>query len=289
MSENISSTSGAIVWLNGEVVDPGQASLRWDDHGLTVGDGVFETIKTVGAHPFALEPHLDRLQQSAAGLGMAPCPSRTQVSAAVHEVARRWAELAGGSTVGRVRVTATTGPGPAGSDRGSADPTLLITASPMSLSREPTAVITVPWTRNERGALSGLKTTSYAENVVALARARRAGASEALFANTRGELCEGTGTNIFVEVDGELATPPLDSGCLDGVTRRLLLRALRDRGDTVRELALPLSVLGECSEAFLVSTGREVQPIGVLDSRSMAPTPGPLTSMAMDAWDDAYP
>ena len=60
MSENISSTSGAIVWLNGEVVDPGQASLRWDDHGLTVGDGVFETIKTVGAHPFALEPHLDR-------------------------------------------------------------------------------------------------------------------------------------------------------------------------------------------------------------------------------------
>ena len=236
-----------------------------------------------------LEPHLDRLQQSAAGLGMAPCPSRTQVSAAVHEVARRWAELAGGSTVGRVRVTATTGPGPAGSDRGSADPTLLITASPMSLSREPTAVITVPWTRNERGALSGLKTTSYAENVVALAGARRAGASEALFANTRGELCEGTGTNIFVEVDGELATPPLDSGCLDGVTRRLLLRALRDRGETVRELALPLSVLGECSEAFLVSTGREVQPIGVLDSRSMAPTPGPLTSMAMDAWDDAYP
>ena len=159
----------------------------------------------------------------------------------------------------------------------------------MSLSREPTAVITVPWTRNERGALSGLKTTSYAENVVALAGARRAGASEALFANTRGELCEGTGTNIFVEVDGELATPPLDSGCLDGVTRRLLLRALRDRGETVRELALPLSVLGECSEAFLVSTGREVQPIGVLDSRSMAPTPGPLTSMAMDAWDDAYP
>ncbi|MEZ5268657.1 MAG: aminotransferase class IV [Microthrixaceae bacterium] len=151
MSENISSTSGAIVWLNGEVVDPGRASLRWDDHGLTVGDGVFETIKTVGAIR-SLEPHLDRLQQSAAGLGMAPCPSRTQVSAAVHEVARRWAELAGGSAVGRVRVTATTGPGPAGSDRGSADPTLLITASPMSLSREPTAVITVhgPATSAER-------------------------------------------------------------------------------------------------------------------------------------------
>ncbi len=74
----------------------------------------------------------------------------------------------------------------------------------------------VGWTRNERGALAGLKTTSYAENVVALARAHEAGATEAMFANTRGELCEGTGTNVFVGVDGLLVTPPLDSGCLDG-------------------------------------------------------------------------
>ncbi|MEZ5268656.1 MAG: hypothetical protein R2789_08870 [Microthrixaceae bacterium] len=123
---------------------------------------------------------------------------------------------------------------------------------------------------------------------MALARARRAGASEALFANTR-RAVRGH-RHQHLRGGRRRARHPTASIRLP---RRapdvLLLRALRDRGETVRELALPLSVLGECSEAFLVSTGREVQPIGVLDSRSMAPTPGPLTSMAMDTWDDAYP
>ena len=70
------------------------------------------------------------------------------------------------------------------------------------------AVVVVPWTRNERAATAGLKTTSYADNVVALAYAKERGAVEAIFANTRGELCEGTGSNIFVVVDGVLVTPP---------------------------------------------------------------------------------
>ena len=78
------------------------------------------------------------------------------------------------------------------------------------------AVVTVPWPRNERGAVAGLKTTSYAENVVALAHAAERGASEAIFANLAGNLCEGTGSNVFYVVDGELRTPTLASGCLAG-------------------------------------------------------------------------
>ena len=84
-------------------------------------------------------------------------------------------------------------------------------------------MVTVPWPRNERGALAGLKTTSYAENVVALAEARRRGGTEAIFANLAGHLCEGTGSNVFYVVDGELRTPTLASGCLAGVTRALVL------------------------------------------------------------------
>ena len=80
-----------------------------------------------------------------------------------------------------------------------------------------TAVATVPWPRNERGALAGLKTTSYGENVRALARAHEHGASEAVFANLQGHLCEGTGTNVFYVIGGELRTPTLASGCLAGV------------------------------------------------------------------------
>ena len=75
-----------------------------------------------------------------------------------------------------------------------------------------TTVVTVPWTRNEHGATAGLKTTSYADNVIALAHAVERGGSEAIFANTAGNLCEGTGTNVFYVVDGELRTPTLASG-----------------------------------------------------------------------------
>ena len=107
--------------------------------------------------------------------------------------------------LGRVRITYTGGPAPLGSGRGDAPPTLIVVADTMRPWPESTAVATVEWPRNERGALAGLKTTSYAENVVALADAQARGASEAIFANLAGHLCEGTGSNVFYVVDGELA------------------------------------------------------------------------------------
>ncbi len=110
-----------------------------------------------------------------------------------------------------------------------------------------TKVVTVPWPRNERGALAGLKTTSYAENVVALAYAQERGASEAIFANLAGHLCEGTGSNVFYVVDGELRTPTLAAGCLAGISRALLLEWYGGR-----EVDEPVEVLAEAEEVFLV-------------------------------------
>ena len=95
----------------------------------------------------------------------------------------------------------------------------LIVAAVAASQPKPVRVVVVPWIRNERSAIVGLKTTSYAENVVALAHAQERGGAEAIFANGRDELCEGTGTNVFVERDDAIVTPPLDSGCLAGVTR----------------------------------------------------------------------
>ena len=139
--------------------------------------------------------------------------------------------------------------------------------------------MTVPWPRNERGALAGIKSTSYAENVVALAHATARGASEAIFANTIGNLCEGTGTNIFVEYEGRLVTPPLSSGCLAGVTRALVVEAM-----AVEELDVPVEILQTTTEAFLTSSTRDVMPIDRIDDRSMVP--GPLTAAAMTAFAD---
>ncbi len=261
------------VWVGGSVVEADQATVSAVDHGVTVGDGVFETIKVLAATPFALRRHLDRLERSAVGLGL-PRPDRSLVTKAVQEVV-----TASGLTEARLRITVTAGAGPLGSGRDDGPETLVVAVSGLDPVAPTAAVAVVPWVRNERSAVVGLKTTSYAENVVALAFAQQQGASEAVFANTRGELCEGTGSNVFVVVDGELCTPPLSSGCLDGITRQLVLET---SSVTVRDL--PLEALAAADEAFLTSTLRDVQPLAVVDGRPLAAAPGPRTRAAAEAF-----
>ncbi len=134
-----------------------------------------------------------------------------------------------------------------------------------------------PWPRNEGGALAGVKTTSYAENVVALSYARQQGAAEAIFANLAGNLCEGSGTNVFVVAGGRLVTPPLSAGCLAGVTRGLVI----EWAGAVEE-DLPLSALAGAGEAFLTGTSRDVQPIRSVDGVLLPAVPGPVTRKAAD-------
>jgi branched-chain amino acid aminotransferase len=280
----MSGPDDAVVWLDGTLRDPASAAVHWSDHGITVGDGVFETIKLVDGAPFALRRHLERLHRSAGGLGL-DVPDA--LDAAVDEVVAAW-----GSAAGRLRITLTGGPGPMGSQRGADGPTLLVTATTMTVDRSPTGALVVPWTRNEHGALAGLKTTSYGENVLALARAAEVGATEALFANTAGNLCEGTGTNVVVGLDGRLVTPPLSCGCLAGVTRALLLEALAEAGAPAVEDDIPIGELAAADEVLLVSTGRDVQPVERLvladgTERRLGP-PGPLGLRAGRIWDDAY-
>ncbi|WP_063770897.1 aminotransferase class IV, partial [Streptacidiphilus neutrinimicus] len=205
------------IWVNGALADAGEATVSVLDHGMTVGDGVFETVKAVDGRAFALRRHLDRLERSASGLGL-PAPDRDEVARACAAVLE-----ANPVELGRLRITYTGGVAPLGSDRGDAAATLIVAVGATPRRPDTAAVVTVPWTRNERGATTGLKTTSYAENVVALARAHQHGASEALLANTGGMLCEGTGSNVFVVLGGRLLTPPLSSGCLAGITRALVL------------------------------------------------------------------
>ncbi|OIJ66671.1 aminotransferase class IV [Streptomyces mangrovisoli] len=263
------------IWLDGGLRDLETARVSVFDHGLTVGDGIFETVKAVDGRPFALTRHLDRLTTSARGLGL-PDPDLDEVRRACAAVLE-----ANPMPLGRLRITYTGGHGPLGSDRGEHGPTLVVALGETTRRPDATAVITVPWPRNERGALTGLKTTSYAENVVALARAHHEGGSEALFGNTVGQLCEGTGSNVFVVLDGEILTPPLASGCLAGITR-----ALTVEWTGAKETDLPLDVLARADEIFLTSTLRDVQAVHRVDDRELAGAPGPVTAKAMRIFDE---
>jgi branched-chain amino acid aminotransferase len=265
-----------IIWLDGTLVPLDDARISPLDHGLVVGDGVFETLRVYGGVPFAWRRHYHRLVNSASGLGLAiPASSVLRDAADAVLDANRLAEA-------RLRVTVTGGPAPPGSSRGTASPTAFIAATPLDAPASCADVVVVPWTRNERGACAGLKTISYAENVRALAFADARGAHEAIFANTRDELCEATGSNVFVVHDGVARTPPGDAGCLLGVTRGLLL----ELDAAVVEATLTPDDLRTADEAFLSSTVREVQPIATVDGDALPAAPGPVTGKLAAAFKD---
>ncbi|NGN65783.1 aminodeoxychorismate lyase [Streptomyces sp. A7024] len=263
------------IWLDGALHEAADARVSVFDHGLTVGDGIFETVKATDGRTFALTRHLDRLTRSAAGLGL-PAPDLDEVRRGCAAVLE-----ANPMPLGRLRITYTGGLSPLGSDRGKHGPTLVIALGEAKRRPDSTAAVTVPWTRNENGALAGLKTTSYAENVVALARAHEAGATEALFANTAGRLCEGTGSNVFVVLDGELHTPPVASGCLAGITRRLVVE-----WTGAQETDLPLAALREAEEVFLTSSLRDVQAVHRVDDRELPGLSGSVTAKAMRVFEE---
>ncbi|WP_049567255.1 aminotransferase class IV [Nocardiopsis sp. SBT366] len=265
------------VWIagaghgRGAVLEEKDARIPVADHGITVGDGVFETVRAQDGRPFALTRHLKRLARSARGLGMDE-PDLELIADGVAQAVAANPEI----TDARVRITVTDGAGPLGSDRGQGEQTAIVALGPFPGIAPSTDVALAPWPRNEFGALAGLKTTSYADNVRALAYARQRGASEAVFRNISGNLCEGTGSNVFVVLDGRLVTPPLSAGPLAGITRELVLEWFGGEEEDV-----PMERLPEITEAFLTSTGRDVQAILNIDDQKVLTEPGPVTRKAM--------
>lgn len=260
------------VWINGSLIDPEAATATVSDHDRSVGDGFFETFRTERGVPVAVTRHLRRLRRSLDEHGLELHVPDDELRAGLAEVAG----LVDGPA--RIRLTVTAAAAPLDSRDRAGEVTAYIAGDHLLPWPETGAAIVVPWRRNERSAVTGCKTTSYAENMVALGRARARGAAEALFANTAGELCEGSGSNVFVVHDDVVRTPPLGSGCLAGVTRELVLEVA-----DVLEEAMPIEVLATADEVFLTSSTRDVQGQHRIDERSLD-APGPCTRAVADAF-----
>lgn len=261
------STGGALVSAN-------EAKVPVTDHGFTVADGVFETLKVCNGVPFALDRHLARLHRSAAGMGLV-LPPDAVIHAAIEDVVRN-----SESALERMRITVTSGSGPLGSERGAHEPTLVLVCGPMSPWPASASVAVVPWAKFERSALTGLKTTAYAENVVALNFVRSKGADEAIFANSQGLLCEAASSNVFLVLDGELITPTLASGALGGITRELAVQWC-----DVIERDITMDDFYRASEVMLSSSTRDLQPVHKIitgsDAEIVLPAPGPVSAQAL--------
>ena len=249
------------IWLNGRIYeDPDEATVAGTDHGLVVGGGVFETLKVTERGAFAVRRHLNRLNRSAAALGL-PEPDHGQIREAISAVVE-----GRDFPRGKLRITYTGGRGPLGSESAYGPPTLIVMLAPVDVSPRLTSVVTAPWTRNEHGALAGVKSTSYAENVRGLGYAAKHDASEAIFLNTAGHVCEGTGTNIFVVFGDTVVTPPLSAGPLAGITRELIIE-----WSTVEQRDLTLDEAMRADEVFITSSMRDVQGVEHWDDQTFGP------------------
>ena len=215
---------------------------------MTVGDGVFEAVKVVDGQPFALSRHLVRLARSATGLGL-PAIDEGEVRRGVEAVLD-----AQHLPLGRLRITYTGGEWRQLRPAGTARRRSSWWRTPCEAGR----VHDVGGHRAlapQRAGRVGRVEDDVAENVVALAYAQERGATEAVFANLAGHLCEGTGSNVFYVVGGELRTPTLAAGCLAGISRALLLEWYGGR-----EVDEPVEVLADADEIFLVSATETCRP-----------------------------
>lgn len=253
------------IWCNGDWIEAARFAVGVGDRCWTHGLGVFETMLGARGRVAFGERHHARLAEACRRLGWTPpWPEPAEMLATASSVIAR-AGLA--ETSCRVRLAVSGGSGSLADLSEGADRLVWMTAGPMVENLEPLAVCVSPWRRNEMGALSGLKCASYAENLVALDRARREGFRETLFFNTAGNLCEAATANVFV-VTGELVrTPSLATGCLAGVARGVVLELARRAGFQTVEAELWEADLAVADEVFLTSALRGPIEVARVDHR----------------------
>lgn len=241
------SNSPRVSWLDGHLTSAPLVDA--ENRGLLVGMGVFETLRVLDSHPEHLDRHIRRLIDSAHRIGI-PLADPHSLRAATAELISANQDIAGSA---RLRITVT-------EQRGIGS--ILISMGELEPWSETTSCVVSPWIRNERSLLSGIKSTSYAENVLALNWAKSAGYSEAIFFNSMGYLAEGATTNIFIVVNGEVLTPSSSSGLLPGVIRGVILDA-----NLAKEADLRAKHLEVAEEIFLTSSTRGVHPVERINDR----------------------
>jgi branched-chain amino acid aminotransferase len=265
------------VSIDGVLTAPEQATVSVYDRGFLYGDGVFETLRTYRSAPFALEEHMDRLAASARSVGIALPVSQRVLEREVVDAVR-----AAQNPESYARVMLTRGQGPVGLDLGLAmSPLRVILVEPLSplpgsIYRDGVAVVTA---RTERAAdaAPGAKVTNYLASMLALQRAKEAGAHEALLLDAEGFILEGTTSNFFLVIDGELLTAPKGL-ILAGITRAHVIALAGHLGLRVRYGAIGRNDLGSATEAFVTSSLRELVPVTRVDATSIGDgAPGPIT------------
>lgn len=273
------------VYISGKLYEKEDAKISVYDHGLLYGDGVFEGIRSYGGKVFRLDEHLKRLWDSAKAIWLTIPMSREDLARAVYDTLR-----ANNIADGYIRLVVTRGAGTLGLDPNrTSDPQVIIITDhialyPREMYEKGLEIITVSVVRNHPAAMSPrIKSLNYLNNILAKIEGLQAGCVEALMLNTKGEVAECTGDNIFLVRDGVLLTPPNEAGILEGVTRQAVIELARETKREVREVPLTKHDVYIADEMFLTGTAAEVIPVVKVDSRQIGGgRPGPITRDLME-------
>jgi branched-chain amino acid aminotransferase len=268
------------IYISGKFVPQEDAKISVFDHGLLYGDGVFEGLRAYGGKVFRLREHITRLYESAKAIWLTIPISFDQMCDAVNEAVR-----INKLESGYIRLVVTRGAGTLGLDPNRcSNPQVIIIADaialyPKELYEKGLEIVTVSVQRMHPAALNPrIKSLNYLNNILAKIEGMQAGCIEALMLNHKGEVAECTGDNIFLVRKGELWTPPLEAGILEGVTRDAVIEVARHAEIEVRETPLTKHDVYIADECFLTGTAAEIIPVVKVDSRTIGTgKPGAVT------------
>jgi branched-chain amino acid aminotransferase len=275
------------VYINGKLFDKADAKISVYDHGLLYGDGVFEGIRIYDGKVFKLKEHVDRLFESARAIKLEIPLTREQMADAIRQTV-----LANAKKDGYIRPIVTRGAGYLGLDpRKTSDPQVIIIVDdislyPQELYENGLEIATVPTIRNHPSAVNPrIKSLNYLNNILAKIEGVQQGCLESLMLNHKGEVAECSGDNVFLVKNGQLRTPPIDAGILEGITRDCVLELARSAKIPAAEVALTRHDVYIADECFLTGTAAEVIPVVKCDGRVIGSgKPGPITKQLREAF-----
>lgn len=269
------------IWLNNKIVRDKDAGVSIFDRGFLYGDGVFETMRAYNGAVFALDEHLDRLLSSLKILQI-KCPySKTVLIKAIYRLIKlnnlkdtyiRLAITRGAGTIGLAKIECE-------------NPTVIIITKPFvpypaKMYQKGVKVKIVNVRQNENSPLSGIKSASFLNYILARLEAKKAGYDDAILLNSKGKVCEASVSNIFLVKGQQLVTPSLDSGCLPGVTRKIILGLAHQAGFKAKQKTVNVKELYGANEVFLTNSLMELMPVIRVDSKIIGKgIPGSVTKL----------
>jgi branched-chain amino acid aminotransferase len=282
----------ATVNVNGLIVDQEHARVSVFDHGFLYGEGVYETLRTYNGQPFLFDRHMRRLRNSAGMLAL-PIPiSDAEIATRFLDTMQAGGFVGGPGKEAYIRLMVTRGVGELSYDPAACpQPSIVVIVKlqvdpPAEVFEHGVAVAIVSTVRNHPGTVNPLiKSNNLLNNALAMQEALRRGAYEGIMRNYRGELAEGTTSNLFIVKNGAALTPPLDAGLLPGITREFLFEIGAEQRIEVREAVLLDEDLFAADEAFLTATTRDLVPIVRVNDRPIGTgRPGPVTVTLLQAF-----